>query len=100
MIDRGDIVMKQDEGKTGTWIYHSAYIDSGSSGGPLIDICGRVVGVNTASQIGPGSKKDGDRSFTNPIAKALALETVEAFFRDNGLQPPEISTVPTPKVGI
>jgi S1-C subfamily serine protease len=28
-------------------IQHSAYINHGNSGGPLIDSCGRVVGVNT-----------------------------------------------------
>ena len=42
----------------GTWglgalriVQHSADINPGNSGGPLIDVCGRVVGVNTG---GPG----------------------------------------------
>ena len=53
---------------SGTWnnsrqlqiLQHSAEISSGNSGGPLIDSCGRVIGVNTAipSVIVSGSSID------------------------------------------
>lgn len=33
-------------------IQHSASVNSGNSGGPLLDNCGRVVGVNTAKALG------------------------------------------------
>ena len=34
-------------------IVHSAAISKGNSGGPLVDMCGRLVGVNTYVKIGP-----------------------------------------------
>lgn len=100
VMDSGEVVMKQNEGPTGTWLYHSAYTDSGNSGGPLIDVCGRAVGVHTSalSRIHEGREGEPPPP-SKPIARALALETVKAFFRDNGLPPPAVSTVPTPKSG-
>ena len=34
-------------------IVHSATISKGNSGGPLVDMCGRLVGVNTFVKVGP-----------------------------------------------
>jgi len=42
-------------------IQHGAAVNSGNSGGPLIDMCGNAVGVNTAKAVGSleGNAKDG-----------------------------------------
>jgi S1-C subfamily serine protease len=42
----GDVIALQDM-QDGDLIIHSAQITPGNSGGPLVDLCGRVVGVNT-----------------------------------------------------
>lgn len=40
-------------------IQHSAPINKGNSGGPLLDLCGRVVGVNTLKAVSIGVIKSG-----------------------------------------
>lgn len=57
-------------------LLHSARIARGNSGGPLIDRCGRVLGVNSALTRGD----DGDSSF----AFAIANSEVMAFLREAG----------------
>lgn len=41
-----------DGGPDINMIQHSAAINQGSSGGPLLDDCGRVIGINTAKAVG------------------------------------------------
>lgn len=55
-------------------LLHSAQVARGNSGGPLVDRCGRVLGVNSALTRGD----EGDASFAFAIADAELI----AFLRD------------------
>lgn len=49
-ITKGNIALFSEKNPNGEFIatvFHTAAIDGGNSGGPLIDDCGRVVGINT-----------------------------------------------------
>jgi hypothetical protein len=68
-------------------LLHTASIARGNSGGPLLDRCGRVLGVNSALTRGD----EGDASFALAIADAELL----AFLREAGQS---VTTVGTPCV--
>ena len=53
-------------------IFHTAPINPGNSGGPLIDACGRVVGVNTW---GAGEQMGDDGQLTTPQGQFIATQS-------------------------
>jgi len=53
-------------------IFHTAAINPGNSGGPLIDACGRVIGVNTW---GAGSQLGDDGQVTAPQGQFIASQS-------------------------
>jgi serine protease Do len=74
--DAGDVdqMMLNFDQRTGTftnWIQHDALINPGNSGGPLVDLQGRVVGVNTRGGSG--------MAFASPsnLAQAVAKELID-----------------------
>ncbi len=60
-------------------ILHTAPIARGNSGGPLLDPCGRVIGVNSFSADSSGG--DGEFYF------AVSLRELLPFLRKNGVEP-------------
>jgi S1-C subfamily serine protease len=70
-------------GTTGV-LLHTASIARGNSGGPLLDRCGRVLGVNSALTRGD----DGDASF----GFAIASSELSGFLREAGQQATVVGT--------
>jgi len=67
-----DVPLEEEEGSWGL-LEHSAVVNSGNSGGPLVDECGRVVGVNVAKA-----------SSSVDIAEALAMAAIGGYAQSEG----------------
>jgi S1-C subfamily serine protease len=63
-------------------VVHSAQVSPGNSGGPLVDLCGRVVGINTFVQ--------GDQTAAH-VNYALSGGDLLGFLKANGVTPRSIA---------
>ena len=69
------IVNSEQDGVSGERIIlHSAPLSSGNSGGPLLDTCGQVIGVNTFVRTGS----------MRSVNIALTTQAMSAFLQQNG----------------
>ena len=67
-----------ETGRTLEIVQHTASVNPGNSGGPLIDYCGSVLGINTVISI---SSSDG-RTPTNNTFWASSANPIAGFLRD------------------
>lgn len=76
-MSQGAIMAVQNRGRGLPVIAHSAPISGGNSGGPLVDMCGRVIGINTFINV---AEKQGTNA-----GFALAAADINAYLRANGI---------------
>ena len=87
-VTDGTVNAEQSLSVTTNAVVHSAPISKGNSGGPLIDMCGRLVGVNTFVVQGP----------LRNLNFALATDDLLAFLAGTPAEPALSSDSCTPMV--
>lgn len=70
-VTQGAVQAIQPLSNGGTAIAHTASILQGNSGGPLVDSCGRVIGINTF--IAVDQQQSGRISYAQPVDALLAF---------------------------
>lgn len=75
-----------------SYVPHTAGISPGNSGGPLVDLCGRVVGINTFIT----QSRDEDQ-FVLHGDYALSSADLVAFLKANGISPRMAAETCTPE---
>jgi S1-C subfamily serine protease len=83
-VSRGEITAKQRVDTGPTVLAHSATISPGSSGGPLVDRCGRIVGVNTYIRT--------DQESFARLNYAQSATDAMRFLAANGISVPVVGT--------
>lgn len=76
--NRGQVRSTQELGGA-TTIIHTADVLTGYSGGPLVDLCGRVIGVNTFIKV--------DMTQSGKFNSAQSAIDLAAFLREHGAPP-------------
>jgi S1-C subfamily serine protease len=70
-------------------VIHSAQVTPGNSGGPLVDLCGRVVGINTFIR----AEQEGRLNY------ALDPDSLSRFIRAAGVEPSVVNGPCNPEAG-
>lgn len=78
-LSQGTVMALQNSGRGLPTIAHSAPISGGNSGGPLVDECGRVVGINTFINV---SEEQGTNA-----GFALSSADIITYLKSKGIAP-------------
>lgn len=78
-MSQGVIMAKQNRDRGLPTLAHSAFISGGNSGGPLVDMCGRVVGINTFISVAVQQ--------ASSAGFAIASPDMVAYLEKNGVKP-------------
>jgi hypothetical protein len=88
-VTSGSIALFSDTAPGGTkedTIFHTAPIDHGNSGGPLLDSCGRLIGINTWSAAGAVSS-DGEVDSHPGQYAAISASVLTRLLGTVGVEP-------------
>lgn len=70
-------VNRELEGETSVYLQHDVAINPGNSGGPLLDVDGKVIGINTLKIV---------ESDVDNIGFAITISTVKNFLNANNIE--------------
>lgn len=79
VMNQGSIQALQPISASDEWIVHSTDISQGNSGGPLVDRCGRVIGINTFIRV--------DSENAGRVSYALSAKGIAGFIKSYGVTP-------------
>jgi V8-like Glu-specific endopeptidase len=88
VLSRGDIRVVENQGGPTPVVAHTAEISEGNSGGPLVNTCGQLVGINTFGIRMPGESRSSGFAIGNGAidrflkSQNVALETGGACSTD------------------
>ena len=79
ILSQGSIMAVQNRSSSLPTIAHGAAISAGNSGGPLVDACGRVIGVNIFIRVAVNQ--------ASHAGYAIASDDVVRFIKERGVSP-------------